>query len=80
MAATPPRQIFYSRLGDGGEYLAASIGVPRFCVAAPTREEAKAKAERAIEYYHQAKGSALRVAPRATRVITPAFELEELSA
>jgi predicted RNase H-like HicB family nuclease len=75
--ASAPQKVFYSRLEDG-TYLAASIGVPRFCVAAPTRAEVREKAEQAIAYYNEAKGAIQHVKPRSTQVISPAFEPEEL--
>ena len=76
--ANAAHRIFYATLDDGS-VIAVSIDSPRFCVGAPTKEEALAKADRAIKYFHSAEGKA-RPKLRKPRVIKPAFQEESLCA
>jgi predicted RNase H-like HicB family nuclease len=76
----PQVEIFLTK-GDDGNFLAASIDSPRFCVSAPTRVEAIKKAERALAYFHEAsRDAAASVKPRSTRVISPVFVPEKVCA
>lgn len=71
-------RIFYTELEDGN-ILAVSVDSPRFGVSAPTKEEAFAKAERALDYYDSVKRG-LKTAPkREVRVFRPSFQQEELA-
>ncbi|HEY8098237.1 MAG TPA: hypothetical protein VIE65_19425 [Methylobacter sp.] len=60
-------------------YLVASADSPRFCFQAPTLEEVRAKAKRALEYYDVAK-KRIDTSPKQTRVISPIYEKEEVCA
>jgi hypothetical protein len=73
-----PHRIFYATLDDGS-VIAVSIDSPRFCVGAPTKDEAFAKADRAIKYSHSVEGK-YSTRSRQPRVIKPAFQEEELCA
>ncbi len=64
---------------EGGIVIAASVDSPRFCVGAPTAEEATAKAARALTYYNSVRKT-LRTTARETRVVSPSFRIEELCA
>jgi hypothetical protein len=71
-------RIFYATLDDGS-VIAVSIDSPRFCVGAPTKEEAFAKADRAIKYFHSAEDKS-HLRQRESRVVRPAFQEESLCA
>lgn len=64
---------------EDGTYLVASADSPRFCFLAPTREEARDKAQRALEYFASV-GEKSPSAPKEARVISPLFHAEELCA
>ena len=76
---TKDHQVFLAKIEDGS-FLAVSIDSPRFCVGGDTIEAAAAKAQRALEYFHAAKGKVLEVKPRESRVISPVYEQKELCA
>lgn len=65
---------------EDGTFLCASIDTPRFCVAGDTAEEARAKAQRALDFYDRTKHSVRTVNPKRTRVISPVYEREEIFA
>lgn len=69
--------IIHLSQNEDGSYLVASADSPRFCFRAPSIEEARAKARRALDYFDGAKKT-LRVSPRETRVISPLYQREEL--
>ena len=74
---TKGHNVFHTKLEDG-TFLAASFDSPRFCVGAPTLDEALAKADRAFSYYHSISTKDRSHKPLETRVITPFFQLREM--
>lgn len=77
---THSTEIFVTQDGDGN-FLAAHIDSPRFCVAAPTKIEALRKAERAITYFNEVSPTAAATAkPRSTRIVSPVFVPERVCA
>lgn len=68
----------YITTNEDGIVLAASIDSPRFCVAGATEEEAAAKAQRALDFYRRHQSAIDKIAPRETRLISPAFKEREL--
>ena len=69
---TVTHRIFYTEAEDGN-ILAVHIDSPRFCVAAPTKDEAFSKASRALDYYDSVKIVARKAPPKETRVISPTY-------
>lgn len=59
------------------EWLIVSTETPRFCLSAPTEEEAIEKAKRAIAYHRSLTSTAMVAPPvRTQRIVTPVYERE----
>jgi hypothetical protein len=69
----------FSASTDDGSWIAVSIDQPRFCVGAPTKEEALAKADRAKKYF-ESVGPNFHRPSKETRVTNLFFEEEALYA
>jgi hypothetical protein len=68
----------YSTTLEDGSTISVSIDSPRFCVGAPTKEEALRKAERALIYFHSVEQ---KPQARATpRILSPSYEREAVCA
>jgi hypothetical protein len=78
-AAMTTHTVFYRKLEDGS-FIVASIDSPRFCVGASNKEEAIAKAKRALEYYDSVAASLKPPERKPQRVINPSFERAEIYA
>lgn len=73
--------VVYYTQRDDGSWLAASVSTPWFCLSAPTEEEAKAKAERALAFWCNNRAAPLNktlersvspFSPRKVETIRPA--------
>lgn len=71
--------VHFTQIEDGS-YLAASVSVPRFCVGAPTLDEVKAKAERALRFYSEQRSNMVQAPARRRTIVTPVYHREALCA
>lgn len=69
----------FSAIIEDGSVIAVSIDRPRFCVGAPTKEEALSKADRALKYFDSVSQT-FHAPVKQTKVTTPSFKEEALCA